>query len=584
MTRHIVRVMALLVALSGVVRAQNKGFSVQRYEPTPVGEWTFAVDHPWYARGIQFFAAGLTFDYAHDELVFGTNSGGNFNQTQAVIQHALMGHVDLAASFLDRVLVSFSLPILFMENGTTVDGVSPSGAAVGDPRIGVMARLWGQPYGGAFSAHLGIDLWIPVGASHNTGDSNVRVMPKIVLAGLTHSIAWSFLAGYQYRPDASIGNLPPSPGNSVGMELKLGAALAYADVERRFSVGPELNFGTVLDGGHAFGKFFSSGELLLGARYNVIRMIEVGLAGGLGLGAEPGTPDGRVIFRVAYAPYRAGKPEPRREIIAPPPPPDRDHDGVLDVDDLCPDEPMGDHPDAQKRGCPLRDTDKDGVWDKDDQCVDVPQGPHPDKNKPGCPDTDTDGDGVFDSVDQCKDVPAGLHPDPDKLGCPMPDRDGDQIPDDVDACPDKPGAPNPDPKKNGCPGLVQIKNGQIMIMKPVFFATDKDVILPKSFPVLMAVADALVATPNIKRVAIEGHTDNRGNAEHNMDLSDRRARSVMKYLVDHGVDAGRLEAQGFGPTKPIMTNKTNAGRAANRRVEFHIIDTPTGDVAAPSTP
>jgi len=169
-------------------------------------------------------------------------------------------------------------------------------------------------------------------------------------------------------------------------------------------------------------------------------------------------------------------------------------------------------------------------------------------------------------------VPAGLHPDSAHAGCPLPDRDGDTIPDPTDACPDKPGAPNPDPKKNGCPGLVQIKNGQVVIMKPVFFATDKDVILPRSFPVLQAVADALSATPEIKHVSIEGHTDDRGKAEHNRDLSDRRAKSVMQYLVDHGVPADRLESHGFGQEQPIASNKTASGRAANRRVEFRIVD------------
>jgi outer membrane protein OmpA-like peptidoglycan-associated protein len=96
---------------------------------------------------------------------------------------------------------------------------------------------------------------------------------------------------------------------------------------------------------------------------------------------------------------------------------------------------------------------------------------------------------------------------------------------------------------------------------------------------LQAVADALLATPSIKHVAVEGHTDDRGKPEHNMELSDRRARSVMTFLVEHHIDADRLVAQGFGQTRPISSNKTTAGRATNRRVEFHILDNNTaGDV------
>src|SRR5262249_5838752 len=145
---------------------------------------------------------------------------------------------------------------------------------------------------------------------------------------------------------------------------------------------------------------------------------------------------------------------------------------------------------------------------------------------------------VFDGYDQCKEIPAGMHPDPNKKGCPLPDRDKDLVPDAVDACPDKPGAPSLDPKKNGCPGLVETKEGQIVILKQVFFATNKDTILKKSFPVLDAVAVALKQLPQIKKIAIEGHTDNKGKPELNRDLSDRRAKSVLKYLVDKGVEAG----------------------------------------------
>jgi outer membrane protein OmpA-like peptidoglycan-associated protein len=562
-----------LLSLSRAAQAQNLGFAVERFEPTPAGEWTFAVDHPWYTRHLDFFAGGFTLDYAHDPLVFGVVAKGKLAMTEAVIAHALTGHVDLAGSFLDRVLINASLPVMLLERGNAIAGVSPlGGATVGDPRLGLMLRLFGQPLGDAFSIHLGADFWIPIAAAQNhAGDSTLRALPKLVLAGVARHVSWSLLAGYQYRRDASIGSLPPGDGNSVGPELRFGAALAYADVVRRFSIGPEATFATVVTHSHSFSRLFSSGEVYLGARYNIARQIELGVAGGVGLAAEPGTPDGRVIFRLAYAPYRVPPPTPPAPVVITPPA-DRDHDGVVDPDDRCPDEPAGLHPDPARPGCPLGDRDGDGVFDGDDRCVDVPAGLHPDRARPGCPDVDSDGDGVFDSVDVCRGTPAGPHPDPTHPGCPLPDRDNDQIPDADDACPNTPGAPDRDPRKNGCPGLVAISRGQIVIMKPVFFATDEDVILERSYPVLQAVADALVATPAIRHIAIEGHTDSHGGAAHNMELSDRRARSVMRFLIAHGVAAERLDAQGFGSTRPVSSNRSDAGRALNRRVEFHIIE------------
>ncbi|MCU1277061.1 MAG: outer membrane protein [bacterium] len=555
------RLFAILIALLGAsaARAQSTGgFTLERFEPTPAGQWSFWVDHPWYTRSKYFAAVGLTLDYSHDPLKFYMTDSSGTTSTNEVVRHQLVAHIDAAVSFLDRFSIAASMPIVLLERGTAELGIGPiGGGAAGDPRIGGMVRLWHRPLEDALSVNLGFDLWIPIGAASNhAGDTSVRLLPKVVLAGLTHRILWSFLFGFQYRPDATVGMLPAGSGNTVGSELKFGAAVAYADLPRRFSVGPELVASTVATGAFSFQRNTSSLELLVGGHYNVIGQIDTGLALGVGLLTEPGTPDFRLIVRIAYSPMRPDRKAPPVVEQAPPSPP-----------------PQAEPPPPPP--APPPDRDHDGVLDSDDECPDLAAGPHPSATRRGCPDTDKDGDGVFDSADQCPDVAAGLHPDPARLGCPLPDRDNDTVPDSDDACPDKPGAPSPDPKKNGCPGLVEIKNGQMVIMKPVFFATDKDVILPRSFPVLQAVADALTAQPEIKRVSIEGHTDNRGKPEHNLELSQRRAQSVMQFLVEHGLAPERLEAHGFGHEQPIDSNRTNAGRAANRRVEFRIVGSPS---------
>ncbi len=269
---------------------------------------------------------------------------------------------------------------------------------------------------------------------------------------------------------------------------------------------------------------------------------------------------------------------------------DRDRDGVLDPDDQCVDVAQGDHPDPARRGCPLNDTDRDGVFDNEDQCVNEPQGEHPDPARRGCPDGDADSDGVLNAQDQCRDVPAGAHPDPARAGCPTPDRDNDTVPDNVDHCPDQAGAPHPDPNRNGCPGLVRVSGCQIQINSPVFFATNRDAILPRSFPVLQAVGDALRATPDIRRVSIEGHTDDVGDDARNMDLSNRRAASVQRWLAEHQVEANRLESHGFGETRPLRPVDGLRGRAQrdaraqNRRVDFRIVDPVCRDGAATVAP
>jgi outer membrane protein OmpA-like peptidoglycan-associated protein len=263
------------------------------------------------------------------------------------------------------------------------------------------------------------------------------------------------------------------------------------------------------------------------------------------------------------------------------PRPDRDGDGIFDDEDTCVDVPQGQHPDPARRGCPLPDTDGDGIFDPDDQCVTTPQGEHPDPARRGCPDGDDDNDGVLNAVDQCRAEHQGLAPDPARLGCPTPDRDHDTVPDPVDRCPDEPGMPQPNTDRHGCPGEVVLTPGQIRITHPVFFATNQDVILPQSFPVLTAVRDVLQAVAGIRRVSIEGHTDDVGEDAANMDLSNRRATSVLCWLTANGIDAGRLEAHGFGESRPVQpiaglrSRRLREAQATNRRVEFQITDPPS---------
>lgn len=592
----------LLVGTSSA-QAQNSGFQLNRYEPTAAGEWSFAVDHPWYSS-TRYFAAGLTLNYGHNPLVVGFQNGDKFEEQNVLLSHGLLAHVDLAGSFLDRFLITASLPVVLVNQGPDIQNT----VSVGDPRLGLMARLFGQPYKSAFSVSIGAQVWIPLrkwtDLPVTVSDQDARVLPKIVLGGVWKKLLWSGTAGFLYRPEAEMPPLTAAASGAeagrVGSELQFGVAAAYYDAEKRFSIGPEVVVSTTALGKDNFSRYGTSVEGLIGGQYNIAKMVQVGLAGGLGFVRQPGTPDGRVLLRIAYAPirgedkdtdgdgivdrYDACPTEPGvktndRRTNGCPQAADRDQDGVPDAEDMCPDVHKGPSPDPARIGCPMAppappsDRDQDGIPDDQDQCPDVHKGPTPDPQRIGCPAQDSDKDGFLDPVDQCLFEPAGLRPDETRPGCPLPDRDKDTVPDREDACPDKFGAPHPDPKKNGCPGLVEVKNGQLVILKPVFFATDKDIILAQSFPVLQAVADAMRSVPNIKKVGIEGHTDSQGKYAYNIDLSDRRAKSVMKWLTTKGgVEASRLEAKGFGPTRPVADNKTAAGRAKNRRVEFHIVD------------
>jgi len=253
---------------------------------------------------------------------------------------------------------------------------------------------------------------------------------------------------------------------------------------------------------------------------------------------------------------------------------DTDGDGISDREDLCPNDVPGEHPDAQRAGCPQADSDSDGVYDGDDVCPTTAAGEHPDGQRRGCPDGDDDGDGFLNSLDQCpaEHANASLNPDPARAGCPLPDRDRDTVPDATDACPDVAGAPSSNARRNGCPGLVTVQLDRITIERPLYFATARDTILRRSDTVLLALAEALRLTPGIRRVSIEGHADDIGTEEDNRVLSERRAQSVMRWLIAHDIDAARLEARGFGESRPTAAGQSFGAREENRRVSIRVLD------------
>jgi len=226
--------------------------------------------------------------------------------------------------------------------------------------------------------------------------------------------------------------------------------------------------------------------------------------------------------------------------------PDTDGDGIIDTKDKCPKESGL----PEFNGCP--DTDKDGIPDADDHCPKVPGA----KEFKGCP--DSDGDGIEDHMDKCpqhKGTSAGE-------GCP--DTDGDGVYDHNDVCPNTPGVAT----NKGCPEIKKETVAKIALAaKGINFETGSDVITAASFVNLDILAGILLEYPEASAL-IEGHTDNVGDPAANLELSQKRADAVMAYLINKGVKPSRLKAIGYGDSKPIADNKTKAGKAKNRRVDF----------------
>lgn len=209
---------------------------------------------------------------------------------------------------------------------------------------------------------------------------------------------------------------------------------------------------------------------------------------------------------------------------------DTDGDGVVDTQDQCPGTQTGISVDA--KGCELetfQDEDGDGIADEDDQCPNTPENAPVDEN--GCA-LDTDNDGVFDYKDRCPDTEEGAEVD-----------------------------------DNGCP-VESLARGAL---KDVVFKSGSPELTLNSKSILNSVAEELKKFPDVK-VEVQGHSDSSGDAAFNLQLSQKRAESVLEYLVSRGVNRDQLSAVGYGETQPIADNKTREGRAQNRRVELEWLD------------
>ena len=280
-------------------------------------------------------------------------------------------------------------------------------------------------------------------------------------------------------------------------------------------------------------------------------------------------------------------------------PQDTDDDGIEDKVDRCPDEPEDVDGFEDTDGCPDLDNDKDTIKDAADKCPDLAEDFDGYQDDDGCPDLDNDGDGISDLQDKCPNEPEDFDGVQDSDGCPdvVQDSDNDGVSDDMDKCPLKPedidgfqdedGCPDIDNDLDGiidaddkCPNEPETFNGRAdedgcpdgaeekSILRGVNFESGSSALTPDSYAILDQVVKSLKAYPEM-RVEIAGYTDDVGAEDLNLKLSQKRADTVARYLVNAGISADRIVAKGFGEADPVASNKNAAGRAENRRIELH---------------
>jgi outer membrane protein OmpA-like peptidoglycan-associated protein len=421
------------------------------------------------------------------------------------------------------------------DGATLLAGDGEVVAAVTEPQ----RDLFGPGAAGALAAFRGVHPWILIGARLRAGllqngpppaDPH-RVDPR--LGGFT-----TLGLALRVRPLADSTDLRFSPG--LYLEASAGAALTG-----------EL-FRPAVEAGLGFG--FDLGPLTLGPTVRYVQIIEPADA--------VDDRDARLVLAgleiTLFDPSPPAPATPRRR----PPPPaarDRDGDGILDDDDLCPDAPE----------------DRDGFEDED-----------------GCPETDNDGDGIVDGEDGCPMEPEDVDGFEDENGCPDLDNDLDGLLDRDDRCPDAAEIVNGVDDEDGCPdeGLIQFIHDRVVIDERVLFETNRSRVRHRAGPVLAAIAELWRQHPEWDGMRVEGHADARGPEAFNVALSLRRAERVRDALVALGMAGDKITADGFGAARPVAQGRSEQAHERNRRVEFVALrrrpaassgDGPTGGTERP---
>jgi outer membrane protein OmpA-like peptidoglycan-associated protein len=217
-----------------------------------------------------------------------------------------------------------------------------------------------------------------------------------------------------------------------------------------------------------------------------------------------------------------------------------------------------------------RDRDHDGIDDLSDKCPELPEDLDGHADVDGCPDFDNDGDGILDVKDKCPNDAEDFDEYEDSDGCPEPDNDNDGFADADDQCPNEAEVVNGNTDFDGCPdeGLIVFENNRIVLEERVLFDFERARIRREARPLLKAILTLKEQHPDWVALRIEGHADARGDARFNQELSERRAQHVMDELIKLGLPASQIHSLGFGATRLRDKRDEEEAHQRNRRVEF----------------
>jgi outer membrane protein OmpA-like peptidoglycan-associated protein len=504
-----------VVALMGFVcvggappAAAQDGFTLNRYRMPPTSDEGFGLYMPAPPPHLTLDLR-LGIDYAYGSLAVSPTVGmeRQSDERQYLVENTFATHFAASFGLADWFGVFVTLPVSWVQSGSDAAGLLPGFTPISGPAAG--------DFGIGLRAKFAGERERP---TEGAGFALGVVMSVLVPSGVTESLASDGSVGFQAVASASIPTAVFTPIVNLGFNYR-----PEADYMGLLRTGSELTFGV---GGHIHldpvrleaelrgaASFIAERdqvplEVLLGAHFALGSGLTAGIAADFGITQAPGVPAVRMLGTFGAAIGFGG------------------------------DDGGGGGGDGGGGG---------GGGSADD----------------------ADGDGIPDSVDECPTRAEDADGIEDDDGCPEDDADGDGNPDTDDFCPLQPETINDYLDDDGCPDGAQIEGVQLVTSEPILFTNRGAALSAEIQAMLSLVAELLADHPEIALVQIEGHAaQNEGNTNRTLGLSEARAEAVVAYLVDQGVQAGRLTFVGMGADVPATAGEHDQ----NRRVTFRILE------------
>jgi len=422
----------------------DRSFDIQLFHPA-VGRNSYVTLDSADVPGHLLYNVGLLTNYQYGAFALDSTMNGSTQQLD-VVRHQAMAELYGAVGLFNLFEVGVALPMTLYLSGDDFDatgqgtGTSIDAHGIGDLRVEGKAALWAFGRDQAFVFGLSAGATFPTGGSANfLGDKTVTGRGRVLL---------EYQSSDRFRALVMLGALLREKSHFFdavqGDQMLYGAAVDYR-------VLPDMSVVAELTGRVGSLSYVDANpaELDMAMRAYLPSMFSLLMGVGVGLDHGIGSPMFRGFVGLGWAPdFR-----------------DRDHDGIIDILDRCPDEPEDKDGFQDDDGCPDEDNDNDGIPDALDKCPNEPEDFDGFQDEDGCPDPDNDHDGIPDVDDACPNEPEDGKGKRPFDGCPstVEDSDGDGIPDVKDLCPEEPedkdgfqdddGCPDPDNDNDGVPDI-----------------------------------------------------------------------------------------------------------------------------------